>query len=596
MTDMLLRINQQQCTHRRDRPWALGLFVFLLIPRATHAWGPVREKPLLSLSSCSRHWMLSCRGGGSTASPAVATSLIASAIQANPSDKPQEQASPAAKPNNPEHHPIPNENKVSPSTELTTKDENNHQVSPPQQEEDDPQILFLIRILFLSYYSSLGALLPYLPVYYHSLGHGGQIIGMLGAVKPLTTFIVAPFWGLVADQTQAPFAILKVTFLVSLVGQLLVAASHDYRYIMIMVFLTALFNAPVKSLIDSMVMDHIHDQSRYGRLRLWGQMGFGLGSSGVGVLLSRSKGVISSTATSIPASWTESIAKLPMAVQKFISVADKFWQAITGYRLLFLTHAALSIPTWLAILKFQQLDKDAKVEKQQQQKQLDKPKNGSEGGKGGALIQEGLNLLVHNGDALFFFFLIFVVGVSSGVIENFAYVRIREVGGSGKDMGLSRLVSSIAGAPMFWFSGSLTQKLGADRVLVASLLSYVVRFAIYASMRHPLHGLPAEALRGITFAAFWSTGTIYAHRISPPGLHATMLMFLNAMYGGLGQSLGAIIGGKLQSKVGTVWTFLYAAGVDLCFVGLVLFYLSVKTDSNFRNPTPIVRTGKTTSA
>ena len=65
-------------------------------------------------------------------------------------------------------------------------------------------------------------------------------------------------------------------------------------------------------------------------------------------------------------------------------------------------------------------------------------------------------------------------------------------------------------------------------------------------------------------------------------------MFLNAMYGGLGQSLGAIIGGKLQSKFGTVVTFLYSAAFDLFFVGLVLFYLSIRRDSNFRNPTPIV--------
>jgi branched-subunit amino acid ABC-type transport system permease component len=60
-------------------------------------------------------------------------------------------------------------------------------------------------------------------------------------------------------------------------------------------------------------------------------------------------------------------------------------------------------------------------------------------------------------------------------------------------------------------------------------------------------------------------------------------MFLNAMYGGLGQSLGAIIGGKMQSKFGTVWTFVYAAGMDLCFVGLILLYLSLRTESTFRN-------------
>jgi MFS transporter, PPP family, 3-phenylpropionic acid transporter len=199
---------------------------------------------------------------------------------------------------------------------------------------------------------------------------------------------------------------------------------------------------------------------------------------------------------------------------------------------------------------------------------------------------------VHNVDVLFFFFLVLVVGISSGVIENFAYVRMREVGGSGKEMGLSRLVSSLAGAPMFWFSGTLTEALGADRVIVLSLVSYVVRFLIYAFMQNAYHGLPAEALRGVTFAAFWSTGTIYAHRVSPPGLHATMLMFLNAMYGGLGQSLGAVIGGELQHRYGTVQTFLYAAAFDLVFVTLVVTYLCLRKESSFKDPKPIVAKDK----
>ena len=65
-------------------------------------------------------------------------------------------------------------------------------------------------------------------------------------------------------------------------------------------------------------------------------------------------------------------------------------------------------------------------------------------------------------------------------------------------------------------------------------------------------------------------------------------MFLNAMYGGIGQSLGAIIGGKLQHKVGTVKTFVYSAIFDICFVGAVIFYLGfLKTDSNFHDPKQI---------
>jgi PPP family 3-phenylpropionic acid transporter len=322
---------------------------------------------------------------------------------------------------------------------------------------------------------------------------------MLGAVKPLTTFIVAPFWGILSDGTGDRFRILYFTFLVSVVGQILVAVRHDFYYLVVMVFVTAFFNAPVKSLIDSMVMDNLPDRRYYGRLRLWGQMGFGLGSSGAGILLSKSKGV----------------AESMLSHHSFLY---KCWQNLTGYKLLFFTYAALSIPTWMCLKAFERIEKE---------KQVTVTKKAH---KEGARIGQGLKLLVHNADALLFFFLVFVVGVSSGCIENFAYVRMREVGGSGKEMGLSRLVSSVAGAPMFWFSGPLTEMLGADRVLSLSLLSYAVRFFIYAFMRNPYHGLPAEAMRGVTFAAFWSTSTIYAHRISPPGMSATMVRFPSVLY------------------------------------------------------------------
>jgi branched-subunit amino acid ABC-type transport system permease component len=64
------------------------------------------------------------------------------------------------------------------------------------------------------------------------------------------------------------------------------------------------------------------------------------------------------------------------------------------------------------------------------------------------------------------------------------------------------------------------------------------------------------------------------------------------MYGGLGQSVGAILGGKLQSRVGTVKTFLTAELADFIFVCLVTVYLSMRKESSFRNPKPIVMPSK----
>lgn len=111
-----------------------------------------------------------------------------------------------------------------------------------------------LRLLYLMYYASLGSLMPYLPVYFHSLGHEGTSIGLLGAVKPLTTFLAAPLWGIISDRSGNHLSTLQFTFVTSLVCQLLVGLNSNFTFLMTTVFIAALLNAPVKSLIDSIVM------------------------------------------------------------------------------------------------------------------------------------------------------------------------------------------------------------------------------------------------------------------------------------------------------------------------------------------------------
>ncbi len=41
--------------------------------------------------------------------------------------------------------------------------------------------------------------------------------------------------------------------------------------------------------------------------------------------------------------------------------------------------------------------------------------------------------------------MVFAIGLSSGVIENFAYPHLKELGGQGGVIGASRLISSFAG-------------------------------------------------------------------------------------------------------------------------------------------------------
>ena len=44
------------------------------------------------------------------------------------------------------------------------------------------------------------------------------------------------------------------------------------------------------------------------------------------------------------------------------------------------------------------------------------------------------------------------------------------------------------------------------------------------------------------------------------------------MYGGLGQSTGALIGGSLSQRFGTPKTFVISAAVDICIVAVFAVY------------------------
>ena len=62
-------------------------------------------------------------------------------------------------------------------------------------------------------------------------------------------------------------------------------------------------------------------------------------------------------------------------------------------------------------------------------------------------------------------------------------------------------------------------------------------------------------------------------------MSATLLAVMNAMYGGLGQSVGAIVGGKAQQMFGTVKAFRGGAAVDaVAVVAASIYFFCRKKD------------------
>ena len=151
---------------------------------------------------------------------------------------------------------------------------------------------------------------------------------------------------------------------------------------------------------------------------------------------------------------------------------------------------------------------------------------------------------------------------------------------------------------MFWLSNYIISKIGVNWIMVISLLSYTIRFIIYATITNPYHAIPAEIMRGATFASFWAGATYHVYKVAPDGLSATFLGILNAMYAGLGQSIGSLVGGKLSDRYGISNAFIVAAKVDaVALFGFIAYQLinHIKDKDKAGNHRPqTIRGGGTT--
>jgi PPP family 3-phenylpropionic acid transporter len=152
-----------------------------------------------------------------------------------------------------------------------------------------------------------------------------------------------------------------------------------------------------------------------------------------------------------------------------------------------------------------------------------KVKLGTEPTKASLGIMDVAGFVFRDAKASLFFLLVFALAVPAGLGENFGYVRFRELGFSGSEMGISRLLCSISGAIMFWYSGSLSAWLGIEKVMILSFLGYGLRFTLVVIMDHPFHGYLSEIVRGMLFGCFWSAATVYASQIAPKEVRATMV-------------------------------------------------------------------------
>ncbi len=145
------------------------------------------------------------------------------------------------------------------------------------QTQEGPSLPFLSLFSFVSL-GVLGALVPFLGAQLAGRGLRPEQIGWLMAMIPLGRILGAPLWGQLADRYRAAGLLVRVGTLLSLLGALLLWQANSGATAAVAVFLFWVARVPLGPLVDAVILDTLRRNGRdvrdYGRVRLWGSLGF----------------------------------------------------------------------------------------------------------------------------------------------------------------------------------------------------------------------------------------------------------------------------------------------------------------------------------
>jgi MFS transporter, PPP family, 3-phenylpropionic acid transporter len=146
----------------------------------------------------------------------------------------------------------------------------------------------LPKAIYFFFFAAIASLFPFLVIHYQELGLSGTQIGFLAALNPLITIIAAPLWAALADATQRYKQLLLLMMAGCLLFIFFLSQATQFIWLIVIIAGFAFFAGSVMPLVDSSVLASLgEERQRYGKLRLWGTVGFGLVSPFVGYITGR---------------------------------------------------------------------------------------------------------------------------------------------------------------------------------------------------------------------------------------------------------------------------------------------------------------------
>lgn len=375
--------------------------------------------------------------------------------------------------------------------------------------------------LYLIAYAAGAAWYPLFNVYLKESGLTGIQIGTVSSVIPAVMLAAQPFWGVAADRWGRRFVLL----LTLLIASLLIPGfmwNGGYLFFFLWTIGFAIFYNPYQPLMDSLALDYVEEsgESSYGRLRMWGAVGWAISAPLVGRIITN-----------------------------------------RNMNLIFAIAGGLLFLSWFIGTRVQ-------VKKEQK----------------GALDVTMKNLpeLLKNRQVVIFLVLVFFLAIGTTSIWTFYSVYLHDIGASRTLIGVAFSVQGISEIPFYFMGSALIRKFGTARVLLFTFVISMLRVFLYSVISLPPLAVLVDITHGVSWALFLVAAVEHINLLVPPKWRATGQSLFWAMYYGAGAILGNWWAGFLYDKVAT--TGLYRINGFLILVVTIAGIGLLRRDKTGKEP------------
>ena len=139
---------------------------------------------------------------------------------------------------------------------------------------------------YFFYFAVLGGFMPYWGLYLKSQNFNEEAIGQLMAIGMLTRIFAPSFWGYLADTTGKRIELVRLgASMITIFWVGIFFVGHHFWLMAAVLFSYSFFQNAILAQFEAVTITHLQERrADYGKIRLWGSLGFIATVAGLGVL------------------------------------------------------------------------------------------------------------------------------------------------------------------------------------------------------------------------------------------------------------------------------------------------------------------------